>query len=187
MKNGSPSFQKLQHYDENRHLPLLYQVFDLLSLDGKDMTGIPLFQRKELLKQLLDANNPAIKFSDHVLENGTAFFDVAKDKNLEGIMAKKIDSLYYPGKRTTDWLKIKHHKTVEAIVCGFTAPNGGRKYFGALVLGVYDGDQLIHVGHTGSGFSDKQLKEIFQMLEPSIISRIALCRKNSIEYAGHMG
>ena len=73
-----------------------------------------------------------IKYSDHIIENGKSFFQVSKEKNLEGIMAKKIDSKYYPGKRTTEWFKIKNHKTQEAIIAGYTQPAGSRKYFGCI-------------------------------------------------------
>jgi len=166
-EDGNPDFQKLQHYEENKHLPLLYYVFDLLELNGQQTYELPLVQRKELLKELLE-DNPVIKYSDHVVENGEAFFEVAKEKDLEGIMAKKSDSQYFPGKRTSEWLKIKHHKSEEAIICGFTAPRGGRKYFGALVLGVMKQGRLTYIGHTGSGFDQNMLKELWAKLEPLI-------------------
>jgi bifunctional non-homologous end joining protein LigD len=133
---GHPEFQLLQHYEENRHRPIQYYVFDLLSLDGHDTTSLPLIERKELLKKFL-VKNETIKYSDHILQNGKAFFEVSKAKNLEGIMAKKADSQYYIGRRTTEWLKIKNNKTQEAIIAGYTLPAGGRKYFGALVLGIH--------------------------------------------------
>jgi len=167
-ESGSPDFQKLQHYEENKHLPIQYQVFDLLELNGQQTYELPLVQRKELLRDVLDEDNAVIKYSDHVVEAGEAFFEVAKEKDLEGVMAKKADSHYYPGKRTNEWLKIKHHKSDEAIICGFTAPRGGRKYFGALVLGVKNGDKLEYIGHTGSGFDEKGLKELWGKLEPLI-------------------
>ena len=77
------------------------------------------------------------------MNSGISFFDVSAEKNLEGIMAKKMDSQYYPGRRTSEWLKIKHNKTQEAIICGYTNPAGARKYFGALVLGVYEKGELV--------------------------------------------
>jgi bifunctional non-homologous end joining protein LigD len=166
-EQGNPSFQKLQHYEENKHLPLLYYVFDLLELNGKQLYDQPLIERKKLLQELLPPSD-VIKYSDHVEETGEEFFEVIQDKNLEGIMAKKADSHYYPGKRTSEWLKIKHHKSDEAIICGFTAPRGGRKYFGALVLGIMKDGKLTYVGHTGSGFDDKLLKEVSAKLEPLI-------------------
>src|ERR1043165_9112749 len=87
---------------------------------------------------------------------------------MEGIMAKKADSLYHPGVRTKEWLKIKHHKSQEAIIAGFTEPTGSRKHFGALILAVKDGKELRYIGHTGSGFNYKTLKAMYAKLKPLI-------------------
>jgi bifunctional non-homologous end joining protein LigD len=165
---GDPDFQKLQHYDGNRHLPIQYYVFDVLELNGKKLYDVPLIERKELLQKLIPSSD-VIKYSDHVEEQGEEFFRLVEERNMEGIMAKRKSSLYYPGKRTSDWLKIKHHKSDEAIIGGFTAPRGGRKYFGALVLGIYDEGKFKYIGHTGSGFDSKLLKELYQQLQPLII------------------
>ncbi len=169
---GLPEFQLLQHYESNTHRPLQYYVFDLLALNGHSTKELSLLQRKELLKDLIEKNLPrgiesgVIKYSDHILEKGRDFFNVSKEKNLEGIMAKKADSLYYTGKRTNEWLKIKNNKTQEAIIAGYTDPGGSRKYFGALVLGIKAGKQLKYIGHTGSGFNQQNLKEMWDMLQP---------------------
>ena len=164
-EEGLPNFQYLQSYAENQQRPIQYQVFDLIELDGKDVTKLPLVDRKELLKKLLPENE-VIRYSDHVIKNGKDFFELTGQKDLEGIMAKKADSLYYPGKRTKDWLKIKHHKSMEAIIVGYTEPTGSRKYFGALVLASYKRDKLIYIGHTGTGFNESLLKEIYDLLQP---------------------
>ncbi|HEX8459864.1 MAG TPA: non-homologous end-joining DNA ligase, partial [Segetibacter sp.] len=166
-EDGNPDFQKLQHLDLNREFPLHYYVFDLLELNGKKLYSLPLIERKKLLSQTLK-NNPVIKFSDHIEESGEDFFDVIRQRNLEGMMAKQKDSQYYPGKRSQDWLKIKLHKSEEAIITGFTAPRGGRKYFGALVLGSMVNGKLTYIGHTGSGFDAQLLKDISAKLEPLI-------------------
>lgn len=98
---GKPDFQLLQHYSENQNRPIQYYIFDLLELNGKDTTSLPLIDRKELLHEIIP-ENAVIKYSDHILEKGKEFFEVSKEQNLEGIMAKKTDSKYYPGRRTTD-------------------------------------------------------------------------------------
>ena len=167
-EDGQPDFQKLQHYDANRHLPLHYYIFDLLELDGKKLYNLSLAERKQLLQKIVPANH-ILKYSDHIEETGKDFFAAIQQRNMEGIMAKRKSSAYYPGKRTSDWLKIKHHNSDEAIIAGFTAPRGGRKYFGALVLGVYDQGKFKYIGHTGSGFDTKLLKEIYTQLQPLII------------------
>jgi bifunctional non-homologous end joining protein LigD len=165
--DGNPDFQLLQHYSENQDKPIQYHVFDLLELNGHDTTQLPLTDRKELLKKIIPANE-VIKYSDHILKDGKYFFQVSKEKNLEGIMAKKCDSKYYPGERTNEWLKIKHHKTQEAIIAGYTQPAGSRKYFGALILAIKNGNKLEYIGHTGGGFNHKSLKEMYEKLQPLI-------------------
>jgi len=162
---GLPDFQLLQHYESNTHHPINYCVFDILSVNGYNTCELPLIKRKELLRDVIKENE-VIKFSDHILEDGIAFFNASTKKNLEGIMAKKADSQYYPGKRTNEWLKIKNHKTQEAIIAGYTDPGSARKYFGALVLGIKDEGKLKYIGHTGSGFDDQTLKEMWNLLQP---------------------
>lgn len=164
---GRPDFQLLQHYSENQDRPIQYCVFDLLELNGRDTTELPLLDRKELLKKIIPENE-VIKYSDHIVEKGKSFFRVSKEKNLEGIMAKKMDSEYYPGKRTSEWLKIKNHKTAEAIIAGYTAPEGARKYFGALVLASKKGNKFTYIGHTGTGFNIQSLKEMYDLLQPLV-------------------
>ena len=166
-EEGKSDFQKLQHYEDNTQYPLCYYVFDLLSLNGNSTYDLPLVERKELLRKLLPKNS-VIKYSEHITTTGKAFFEAAKKNNLEGIIAKKSDSLYHPGARSSNWLKIKYHKSQEVIIVGFTQPTGSRKYFGALVLAIPDGSKLQYVGHTGSGFTDKDLKEMYDMLKPLI-------------------
>lgn len=165
-EKGFPSFQKLQHYEDNTQFPLCYYVFDLLSLDGKDTTQLPLVERKELLQKLVGNKNPVIKYSDHITGKGKAFFAATGKQGLEGIMAKKSDSEYHKGTRSSNWLKIKHHQSDEAVIVGFTQPTGGRKYFGALVLAIRDEDGLKYAGHTGSGFTEQTLKEVYEKLKP---------------------
>jgi bifunctional non-homologous end joining protein LigD len=166
--DGRPDFQFLQHYSENQDRPIQYYVFDLLELNGKDTTSLPLIDRKELLKKIIPPDNPIIKYSDHILEKGKSFFQVSKEKDLEGIMAKKIDSKYYPGKRTKEWLKIKNHKTVEVIIAGYTEPAGLRKYFGSLILAAKKGEDFSYMGNAGTGFNQQSLKELYDLFQPLI-------------------
>ncbi len=166
-EKGDPSFQLLQHYDSDAGYPILYYVFDVLKINGKETYSLPLTERKKLLKKLLKSSD-TIKYSDHIKEYGEEFFEIARKRDLEGIMAKKADSLYHPGVRTKEWLKIKHHHSQEAIIAGFTEPTGSRKYFGALVLGIKEGSELKYAGHTGSGFDQEGLKKMSTLLKPLI-------------------
>jgi bifunctional non-homologous end joining protein LigD len=164
---GRPDFQALQHYPDSGGGHLLYYVFDLLYFRGHDLTDMPLLRRKELLKKILPSA-PKIRLSDHVWKEGVLFYNVAKEKGLEGIVAKHSQSVYEAGRRSRQWLKVKTLLMQEGVIAGFTEPGGGRKYFGALVLGVYEGDELIYIGHVGGGFAEKDLKDIREKLDPRI-------------------
>jgi bifunctional non-homologous end joining protein LigD len=165
---GRPSFQKLQQFDENRSLPILYYVFDCLSYDGKDLTDLSLIERKKYALKAIPKSN-AIIYSDHIERDGEKFFnEIIKLDGLEGMMAKRAESTYEEGRRSRSWLKIKLVNTQEAIIAGYTAPRESRKYFGALILGVYDKKKLRYIGHSGTGFSDKMLKELHAKLQPLV-------------------
>jgi bifunctional non-homologous end joining protein LigD len=164
---GHPDFQMLQDYQKSGRGHLLYYVFDLLHLEGHDLTNLPLLKRKEILKKILPPD-PKIKFSDHVEKEGVLFFRVVKEKGLEGIMAKHSQNAYRMVMRGREWLKVKTQFTQEGVIGGFTEPKGSRRNFGALVLGVFDGDELIFIGHTGSGFSAGILREIREKMDPLI-------------------
>jgi bifunctional non-homologous end joining protein LigD len=144
-------------------IPVLYYVFDLLYLDGYDLRRVSLEERKNLLAQIAHAGG-ALRYSDH-FPNGKALFDVAKEKGLEGILAKKRASVYEE-RRTREWLKIKITQTVDCVVGGYTDPEGTRAYFGSIVLGLYNQKrELIHVGQAGTGFDQAMLKQVWQTLE----------------------
>jgi bifunctional non-homologous end joining protein LigD len=166
-EEGQPDFERLQNYRKSGRGHLLYYVFDLLHWQGHDLTGLPLLRRKELLKKILPASSK-IRFSEHIRQEGVLFFQAARAKGLEGIIAKEAHSVYEIGHRSRQWLKVKTQLTQEGVIAGFTAPRGGRKHFGTLVLGVYNGDELICIGHAGGGFKAKELAEIRARLEPLI-------------------
>ncbi len=163
-EDGHADFQALQHYDEDPSPNLYYYVFDILYLNGFDLTGLPLLERKKYLRQIFpDLRN--IKYSDHIENEGIAFFELAKKQHLEGIMAKRADSFYNKGSRSDQWLKIKIVKKQEAVICGYTAPRNSRKGFGALILGVYEKGRLVYIGHTGGGFDNALLKSMKTKLD----------------------
>jgi bifunctional non-homologous end joining protein LigD len=148
----------------NADVPVLYYAFDLLYLDGNDWRRVPLEQRKHKLEALI-VTGDAVRYSDHYQEHGKALFEMAKKKGLEGIVAKKHAS-YYEERRSREWLKIKIRHTLEAVIGGYTEPEGSRAHFGSIVLGLYDKKgRLIHVGQAGSGFDQKSLEEIWKMLQ----------------------
>ncbi|SEW48954.1 bifunctional non-homologous end joining protein LigD [Chryseobacterium wanjuense] len=163
-ENGRPNFQLLQQIGDNPNLALVYHVFDILWLNGHPTEELPLIQRKELLKEAL-VETDVIKYCDHIPEKGIDFFEQMKKMQLEGMIAKKADSLYIENHRTSDWLKIKFTNTEEVIICGFTEPRGSREGFGALILGKYIDEKLIYAGHTGTGFNKTSLNEMYERLK----------------------
>jgi bifunctional non-homologous end joining protein LigD len=145
-------------------IPVVYYAFDLLYLDGYNLMRVDLEKRKDLLASIL-ATDDRLRFSDHYIGEGNALFQAAAEKKLEGIIAKRRGSCYYP-KRSSEWLKIKITKRQECVIGGYTDPRGSRENFGSLVLGLYDDkDRLIHVGHAGSGFTEKSHAEMWKRLE----------------------
>jgi bifunctional non-homologous end joining protein LigD len=166
--DGKPNFQLLQQIDDYPQAEVIYQVFDLLWLNGYSTEELALTERKELLKKAL-VETDRIKFCDHILERGKELFERMKATKLEGMIAKKTDSIYRENYRSSDWLKIKITDTEEVIICGYTEPQGSRKYFGALILGRYKDDELTYCGHTGTGFNQKSLKAVYEMLQPFVI------------------
>ncbi len=178
-EDGRPNFQKLQHYDTNTTLPLVYYVFDMLMYDGESMEEFPLTERKKLLKKLL-GNNSTIKYCDHIETNGKTFFQKVVGANMEGIMAKKKESTYHEGIRTKEWLKIKNVQTHEAIIAGYTSPRGSRAHFGALILGKYNGKTLQYIGHTGTGFTQESLRDLWGLMQPLISTQSPFAQKTKV-------
>lgn len=166
-EKGKPDFQKLQNYQKNRNYPLVYYVFDILSLNGKDQKQLPLIKRKKILQENLKTSD-VIRYCDHVEFSGKEFFKAVRKQNLEGIIAKEKNSLYLPGIRSKQWLKIKYHQSQEAIIAGFTEPKGGRQHFGSILLAEYKKNKLEYIGNAGTGFTDKTLKEVMNKMKPLV-------------------
>ncbi|MGF6847837.1 bifunctional non-homologous end joining protein LigD [Chitinophaga sp. W3I9] len=166
-EKGNPDFQALQNYFKHgKSAQLVYYVFDIPWYNGKDLTHLPLEERKAILAEIIPADHDIIRYSNHISGQGTAFYEAAIDKGLEGVMAKAAGSSYIMGRRTESWLKIKNSHRMEAIICGYTAGRNSRKHFGAIILGKYEGKELKYIGHTGGGFNDKLLKELFAKFQP---------------------
>ena len=164
-KKGIPSFQshqKRMNIDfikeiENlsNEIPATYYFFDILYLDGNNLQGLPFLERRKILSQVIDKENARIKISHFIEEKGQEVFDKTKSMGLEGLIAKHKSSKYLQGIRSRDWLKIKHIKTQDCVVIGYTRGEGNREnYFGSLLLAAFDhkDNKFRFVGHTGSGF-----------------------------------
>jgi bifunctional non-homologous end joining protein LigD len=173
-ENGRASFSLMQQRTGFRpggrkavakaDVPVLYYAFDLLYLEGFDLRRVPLEARKRMLQSIL-VTGDFLRYSDHYEEQGKALFQIARDRGLEGILAKKRDSPYLEH-RSREWLKIKITHRVECVIGGYTEPEGTRSHFGSIVLGLYDKKgRLVHVGQAGSGFDQKTLAEMWPVLK----------------------
>jgi bifunctional non-homologous end joining protein LigD len=165
---GVPDFSDLQNWRSEADGNLIFYLFDILWLDGFDLMNLPLTERREILRSV-SPNDDTIKLSENFDEKGTIFFALADKMGLEGIMAKKANSLYTPDLRTKEWLKIKTEKRQEAIIGGYTRNEGSTKQFSALLLGLIENGQFNHIGVVGTGFTDKLQTTLLQILKPLVI------------------
>ena len=169
--DGEPDFALLQERIRRRKIErpaiggLVYQVFDLLWLDGRSLISLPLEERKALLKGVL-REDPRVRLSDHVETHGAAFYEAAKARGLEGIMAKQRHSLYLPGVRSSAWQKVKIRPEQELVVGGWNAGKGSAADLGALHVGIYEGDALRYAGKIGAGFTGTGRTELLAALAP---------------------
>ena len=165
-EHGRPSFSAMQQGKQGT--PLVYEVFDVLEIDGRPVVDLPLVERRERLEALLDAGVRNVQVSG-LFDDGEALLTAATAQGLEGVMAKRPASRYLEGRRTRDWLKVKTHGRQEFVICGWTKGQGKRAgRFGALVLGTYRGKDLHWVGNCGTGFTERTIDELLARLEPLV-------------------
>jgi bifunctional non-homologous end joining protein LigD len=161
---GRASFSAMQQGKPGT--PLVYYVFDVLEVEGEPLIDLPLVERRKRLEPLLDRRNRIVRLSE-TFEDGRALYEAAKQQRLEGIMAKRLDSRYFPGRRTRDWLKIKTHGEQEFVVAGYTKGTGRRaSSFGSLVLGYYRANELVYAGNVGTGFNSREIEKLLDKLRP---------------------
>lgn len=166
--NGKSNFGALQNWRSEADGALYYYVFDMIWLDGKNLSQLPLSKRKEILRSQLPGEG-IIRLSTDFSESGIDFFEAAKNMGLEGIIAKKADSVYTTNARSREWLKIKANKRQEMVIGGFTKNDDTNKLFSALLVGVYDNGRLHYTGKVGTGFNRKMQKEMMDQFEKIII------------------
>ena len=163
-ESGRSSFSAMQQGKAGT--PLVFYVFDLLELEGEPLVDLPLVERRKRLEQLLDKRNRTLRLSEP-FDDGVALLQAATKQHLEGIMAKRLDSRYVQGKRTRDWLKVKTHGEQEFVIVGFTKGTGRRaSSFGSLVLGYYQGGELVYAGNVGTGFNSREIEKLLDKLRP---------------------
>lgn len=170
-ENGKSNFSSLQNWRSEADGELIFYVFDIMWLNGKDLTDLPLHERKEMLKDILPKNDDVIRFSESFTENGLEFFEAAKRMDLEGIIAKKADSKYTPGLRSKEWLKIKANKRQEMVIGGYTINDDSSKAFSSLLVGVFENGKLSYTGKVGTGFNDAQQKEMLKQFKRIVTTK----------------
>jgi bifunctional non-homologous end joining protein LigD len=159
---GITSFQRLQRRGRERVSVFLY-MFDILRHEGRDVRELPLRERKALLRKAFRFEGP-LRFSGHRNEHGERLFRDACGQGLEGLIAKRADSPYRSAARSRDWLKLKCHAEQELVIGGFTAPQGSRTDFGALLVGYWEGGRLRYAGKVGTGFDRATLESLGRRL-----------------------
>jgi bifunctional non-homologous end joining protein LigD len=163
---GLSSFQLLQAFELGQERPpIFFYAFDLLRLNGKDVGGRPLTERKAALQTLLKKAPGVIRFSASLGEDAVELVRQAREIGVEGLIGKRKNSVYEAGRRSGAWIKLKFQSEQEFVIGGYTAPGGTRKYFGALVVGVYEGKAFNFVGKVGTGFNAALLRNLHSSFE----------------------
>ncbi|MDI3481662.1 MAG: bifunctional non-ous end joining protein LigD [Tepidanaerobacteraceae bacterium] len=168
--HGKPCFQRLMRRDRAldpatvkflmERIPVTYVVFDILFLDGIEFTGIAFQARNDMLKSLIPPADPVVA-AETFFATGTALFDVVKQHGLEGIVAKRLDSLYEIGKKSKKWLKIKNKRLIDATIGGYLAE--GRK-IRSLLLGIFQDEEFTYIGRVGSGLKEAESRALYDFL-----------------------
>jgi len=167
---GVSDFGALQNWRSEADGTLIYYVFDILWLNGEDLTQLPLSERRQVLKDNLPTSD-IVLLSEQFGATGKEFFEIAHKMGLEGIMAKKNDSLYYPNERSKEWLKIKTNRRQEVVIGGYTHNEDSSKPFSSLLVGVFDKGKLQYTGKIGTGFTVKAQKEMMSQFKPLVTER----------------
>jgi bifunctional non-homologous end joining protein LigD len=160
-EQGRSSFQLLQAYDMGEQRPqIFFYVFDLLQLNGRDLRGLPLAERKAELEKLLGEPPGVLRYSATLGTQAEPLMEQAKQLGLEGLIGKKADSTYESGSRSGSWIKLKLLQQQEFVIGGYTEPSGSRKHFGALLVGFHKAGKLVYASKVGTGFNEKLLRSL---------------------------
>jgi bifunctional non-homologous end joining protein LigD len=173
-ERGRSSFQLLQNRNRNASQvkAIIYYVFDLLHLNGHDLTALPLAQRRKALEALMKRAPDPLRLSAILRAPAARVWTQVLRRGLEGLIAKQWNSLYESGRRSGAWIKVKAHAEQEFVIGGYTPPEGTRKYFGSILVGYYDGDDLVFASRVGTGFDFARLRSLHRLFQEQ---RVAQC------------
>jgi bifunctional non-homologous end joining protein LigD len=173
LPDGRTAFNLIQNATDTGEGSLVFFLFDLLFLDGENLTHLPLVERKNRLASFLKGAPDSLRYNDHQIGHGPEFHRLACEHGVEGIVSKRTTGLYEPDRRT--WLKIKCLNREEFVVVGWSDPEGSRHRIGALLLGYYTPDgKLIYAGRAGTGMPVSELERLWQRLQPLVIDKTPL-------------
>jgi bifunctional non-homologous end joining protein LigD len=163
---GRSSFQLLQGLEmEGHNAPIVFYVFDVMQLNGRSLTGLPLTARKEVLAKICEGVGDPIRYSGEIGGDATALLKEVQRRGLEGLIGKLRDSVYEAGRRSGTWIKLKCVNEQEFVIGGFTPPQGARQYFGAILVGYFEGKKFLFAGKVGTGFNTKSLASLHKKLK----------------------
>ena len=167
LKDGRPNFREMQRRSimsdrtkimlASKHYPASFTAYDILYYDNNETMDLPLMERKAALQKALKSENNRLSISRYIEEKGIEYYNLVKEQKLEGIVAKQKNSLYYPGKKTKDWLKIKYMIDKDFVICGYIYKEN---HMVSLVLGQYDKSKLVFQGHVTFGVAGKKFEII---------------------------
>ena len=178
---GIPSFSLLQNYKDSDKNKLRYYVFDILFLNGFDLTELSLENRKEILDDFFEKYRfKNIVKSKYIKENGKDFFKKMTAKGYEGIVSKELSGKYLPNKRSETWLKYKSIINEEAYICGYFVSESSRKYFSSLILGLKQNNKIVYTGNCGTGFTENTSKVLFQKFSKLIVKKSPFSKNTKI-------
>ena len=161
---GRSSFQLLQNRDSgDQTAPLLYYIFDMPQRDGEDLRGKPIEDRQSGIAKILGRSKGLLRISEVLEGDGDRLLEQAGKLGLEGLIGKARGSLYEAGRRSGSWIKLKTHREQEFVIGGYSNPGGGRQHLGALLLGYFDGGNLVYCGKVGTGFNTSSLRSLRTM------------------------
>ena len=166
---GNSNFQMLQQEELRGKRRPAYVAFDCLEKDGADVTGLPWTERRRVMESIVPAGKGTVRRSRILPGDGMGAYAAAKQKGWEGVIAKRKASAYVPDSRSPNWLKVKARHEEEFVIGGYTPPGGGRKHFGALLVGLFDGRQLRYAGKVGTGYTEGTLRDLLARMRPLAI------------------
>ena len=169
-ESGISNFSALQGWRSEADGDLVFYIFDILWYEGRDLTGLPLTNRKRVLEAIIPRSG-MLKLSNYFEASGEEFMETAREMGLEGAIAKRADSVYAPGERVTHWLKIKANKRQEMVIGGYTVNEGSNKRFSSLLVGVFEGGEFVYTGKVGTGFNRAMQEEMMKLFKPLVIRK----------------